>query len=44
MYEYTELYNWGPSFEVIVCTDYILWFTYLLISYSKQQNALSKIQ
>jgi hypothetical protein len=44
MYEYTEgeLYNWSLTFEVILCTDYICWFTCLLIPYINQQNALNK--
>jgi hypothetical protein len=46
MYEYPEgqLYNWSLTFEVILSTDCILWFTCLLISYSNQQNALIKVQ
>jgi hypothetical protein len=46
MFEYPEeeVYNWSLTLEVILCTDYILWFTCLLILYSNQQNALIKIQ
>jgi len=42
MYEYPEgeLHNCSLTFEVILCTDFILWFTCLLISYSNQQNAV----
>ena len=44
MYGYTEggLYNWGVTFEVILCTDYVHWFTCLLIPYFNQQNSLNK--
>ena len=44
MCEYTEreLYNWSLTLEVILCTDYICWFTCLLIPYFNQQNALNK--
>jgi len=45
MYEYREgeLHNCSLSFEVILCTGYILWITCLLISYFNQQNALNQM-
>jgi len=40
-YREGELYNWSLTFVVILCTDYISWFTWLF-PYFNQENALNK--